>query len=1134
MYQNVKWVRLTPDRPGRGGQKSGIHTFQQEPINDVRNLNGAHVYQGAWRRTYDSTAYPLSQTQDAGFTNGCTAIHGYVYPSLTDPAALPSVTVLGHTLGAGAAHFWDFSHGTIRSLRPSTNYQAAVFNTINQRCYGGDGLAEATIMDDRTPAIHTQANQNLGILQPTQPMPQTTATINTVPVVNGLTPFGAAYVRAALTNAPWVNHPNPNHPLGTCLAGETITLYTLNPNNPAYTGSLPASQTLSANGVSSNVTPFAATGTISITTGTQLVTLSGATWPGTYQYAGLSINFNGYSFVIADHGTVGTTYDINGNAIALSNTQLLILGIYNGPTLTNVPYTITGCQVVIPAIRISSLGLNNSGTLGYSQNTTAPLVQVAVLVTRANGQYRALGNISVGPSITSGTQLHVVSDVIMQNAQNNVHSASSLFKATDVGLPIVIDKAAAGPSILSTTITQFINSGYIQTNALNSSGSNAVNVKAMWGSNIFSVSDASMDNNVTFTLTSASAPWTIGNVGDTIMVSGIGAAGATVITTITAFISATQVSLAVKNVSGGAVTNQQAFWQDALAGSTTGPTYAYAWYDPETGHMSNVSPLYQIPKPTVIGNFFDFTNLTPVFQIDPGYISYPDPTVDQIRFSHIVFFRTLSTGGSTLYPIGSLMPFVGKVTPGQASTRGSWNPGLLQGWQGLPNNYTAIYDPVAHTAFPTSPNYWFDFSSDSDLILAGGFQAPQYTNSKPIVTLRGGATQPGYPYAMAYWDRRLWLVNTQEPDKLCFSCDDAQCPLGVPEESFPATNFLRLPGVDGRVIGLRTVGDMLLVTTERWAYIIAGNNESNYRLMKVSSAMPGVGTYQMDEFPTYSGAEGEPTTLFYLGRDWKVYQWTVGGQVIPISAPIQDLLDSYKTNGSSYTVYVQTRIHCASAWGRRVLIIQPSTLYADSTLVYDIDNQTWNMEYLTDDHGINNNGQAIVPMTSVYGLQPPVNELFAISSQSNAQTVIRSWMRDDATTASQQFYLQTFPMNFDGKKTRKRIVAVNIHATGGTYQLGVSTNESAALLETNATFGAYPDPLDSIYASDAIPVDRIFPGTVQDSVVMAAQFYASTNSQPVVGYRFWFLVTRSDTVPSRVYALDIGYVDDETPGEGDV
>ena len=223
--------------------------------------------------------------------------------------------------------------------------------------------------------------------------------------------------------------------------------------------------------------------------------------------------------------------------------------------------------------------------------------------------------------------------------------------------------------------------------------------------------------------------------------------------------------------------------------------------------MSNISPLYQVPRPTAIGNYVDFANITPFFQIDPGSISYPTYP-DSLRFSHLMFFRTLSTPGtSTLYPIGSLMPYVGKVHPAGTATRGSWNPSTFRGWMGLPNNYTAA-PPGEGDGTPgvavVPPNYWYDFSSDEDLILSGGFRAPQYTNEKPMVLLRGGVTQPGKVMHQGYWDRRLWVVCTQEPDKIMFSCDEAQCPLGVPVESFPPTNYLRIPSVDGRVLGMKT------------------------------------------------------------------------------------------------------------------------------------------------------------------------------------------------------------------------------------------------------------------------------------------------------------------------------------------
>src|SRR5665647_3932325 len=115
VFQNIKWLRLTPDRPGRGGTKTGIHTFQQEPTNDVRSLTGGHIYQGAWRREFAGALYPSSQGGLAG-TNQPLALHGYVYPSLTDPSATPSVTILSHQLESATSSTYvrDVTTGGIR------------------------------------------------------------------------------------------------------------------------------------------------------------------------------------------------------------------------------------------------------------------------------------------------------------------------------------------------------------------------------------------------------------------------------------------------------------------------------------------------------------------------------------------------------------------------------------------------------------------------------------------------------------------------------------------------------------------------------------------------------------------------------------------------------------------------------------------------------------------------------------------------------------------------------------------------------------------------------------------------------------------------------------------------------------
>jgi hypothetical protein len=1115
VFPNIKWLRLTPDRPGRGGTNTGNHSFQQTPINDVRVLTNAHIYRGAWRRDYDPVEYP-GEVVEAG-TFGCLAIHGYTFPSLTDPSAAPTIKIFEQNILGGGQSAVYCTDGNVRQLRPGTN-QPGSFVNIGGRCVFGEGATEALVMDDRTPAIHAQPNQPLGIDAPKQPL-QLKSGIS-------YSPLGLAY---SFCGNKFINSPNPNHPLSTIVASDTVS--TSFPNAGINAGAV-ASGAVTVAGKTSNTATFTNTGTISITTGTSLVTLAGATWPADGEYCGLAINFNGYSFVIAETTinpavAVPSNYDINGNVQVLSNVQLLIRGVYDGPTITGIPYTITGSQVKLTSN--STATSSNFGVLGYGQLTQSNLIAAVIFVTRSNGFYRNMGNISLGPA--GGGVPDTVTDMTIGNGFNQAYSPSGPWVSTDIGKTAVLDHCgdAAGNTMLVSTITSVSGTAYIGLASPNMNAAPVVNKRVWWVSNPTGVSDATMAGG-TAVVTSASNPWTVNDVGKEIIVAKAGAGGApadALFGTIITFTNAGSITISV-NCNGGGVAGVQAYWGGAVSNTHAGPTYAYAWYDPETGHMSNISPLFTVPKPTIQGSYPDFANLSMFFSVDPGQIAYPGAT-DAVRFSHIMFFRTLSTpGSSTLYPIGSLNPYVGKVHPGGASTRGSWNPGALSGWMGLPNSWAL---PGIVTA-----QDWYDFSSDSDLLLSGGFRAPQFTNGKPMALLRGGATQPGYPYLMAYWDRRLWIVNAQEPSKVMFSCDEAQCPLGVPEESFPQQNFLRLPSAaDGKAIGMKAVGDMLIITTQRFAYIVAGNNESNYRLMKISSSMPGVGTYQMSEFPTATGAEGEPTTLFFLGRDRIVYQWTIGRSVIPISTPIQDQLDSALTNQPALTFYQGSRVHCVSAWGRRLVIVAPYYSIAQAggltTYIYDIDAQVWSKAYRGD--GVVGGGSLFggtAPMTTVYGAgSVPVNELYAISTNNSVAGVhAMSWIRDDGTTCTFPMRVESFPMALDGKKTRKQLTSVNIHASAGTWTGQVYVNDQAS---ASFTFAPYPDPITSIYAPtgvQGVPDDV----PAQDLVCMAGQFL--TDGTPLVGYRFTIVVTKdADSNPAQLYAVDVGYIDVEAPGDGD-
>ena len=288
-----------------------------------------------------------------------------------------------------------------------------------------------------------------------------------------LTPDGTAYVHNL---SPYLNHPNPDNMLGTILAADTsVTPSVIDPSYVGiYGGALMTSTTANSDAVSSNTTPFTAPGTgISITQGTSLVTLVGGVWPALYKYAGLSINFNGYSFVVLSHGAlgIGTGLDLNGAAIALSNVQLLIMGVYEGPTLTNVPYTITGCQVQMTASAgndVNTLTTVNTNpaapppgvALGYSQMTASNLVQVKVRCIRANGSlpesrkhlYRSDWRRNGRDFVPTGYMLAAARGSISQWAVAEINPLVS----TDVGKTIIVDQRRCGGTMLVTTISTII------------------------------------------------------------------------------------------------------------------------------------------------------------------------------------------------------------------------------------------------------------------------------------------------------------------------------------------------------------------------------------------------------------------------------------------------------------------------------------------------------------------------------------------------------------------------------------------------------------------------------------------------------------------------------------------------------
>lgn len=559
-----------------------------------------------------------------------------------------------------------------------------------------------------------------------------------------------------------------------------------------------------------------------------------------------------------------------------------------------------------------------------------------------------------------------------------------------------------------------------------------------------------------------------------------------------------------------------------LTWTDTPPSYAYAWYDPQTGHISNISPIF---SPTGPG-----TEDGVKINVDVGNISYPPNTTlhptgggatsPYPRFTHLLFFRTLSAGGSTLYPIGSLSPTITDPNDPAIVTP---NPE----WKGLPDQVIRSIPPAG------TDNVWRDNSRDSDLLISGALRAPQFTNGKPRIVVNGIETIL-FPSHMAYWDGRLWISATQDPGAIHYSCDRVQCPFGVPEESFPDTNVLRIPASDGCVRGMKLIGERLLITTERWAYTIAGNNESNYRLVRVSTRMANVGDYQMDEF--VPEVEGEPAIVVFLASDSRVYAMPLGGQAVWISRDIQTVLDASLLYQRA--LLNKARVHCFSVAGKRFALVyfQGGTNATGRTFMYDFDQKVWTEHTFQNDNSTTNTGFGMAwAQTSTSADSTMV--LYAIPTTDVTPPIVsypvmtlRRFFNQSQTEPIPSGFVRTFPFTFDGKKTRKRLHFVRLYVNNQSFQsvVGLTTlfpwRVRVRLDSNRELYTATPVvALDSAY-------NLLVGGTTVDSatdrelIATDAQF-TSPNGNPIVGYTFDIEVLFPDQSDMlyKLYAIDIGW-----------
>jgi hypothetical protein len=498
-----------------------------------------------------------------------------------------------------------------------------------------------------------------------------------------------------------------------------------------------------------------------------------------------------------------------------------------------------------------------------------------------------------------------------------------------------------------------------------------------------------------------------------------------------------------------------------LSWTGQGPQYAYAYYDPITGHVSNASPILQITEQDQPGVNVELTNIM------PSVVS------DQDRFTQIIIFRTLLAGGAVLFPISTAF----------------------------------VEGDFEHVANSGGAKTYTDDNPDSALLVAGGLQAPITTNRKPPIFTH-----------MAYWDTRLWGNPVEDPSAVVFSGDPVQVPFGVPEESFPSTNQLRVPADDGRVTGMQLIGSTLVVATERYSYFVDGNNELNYRLTRFGSGTYGVGDYQMFELP--GDTSETASAVLYLGRDSRLYLMAPAYGNVCVSDPIANIIK--EAIGIESTQFYLARVHYFTAPNQRLAIISlPPSVANPSGLVvmYDFDRKIWFQCYAR-----NLAGDIVRPQAfaTIYGGTRPVDLIFAAGGN------VYAWMRnDDATPGPADAYLELPVLDFGQPKYRKQIAFVRLYTNAPDFTVEVWPNEAATAISQFAQ--PEPDPLRSIYQSDSIPTDAI---TTKELVTFPLSALTATGFDRMQAYRFRIRLTQpTNTTRYEVYKIDIGWSILEDPSE---
>ncbi len=528
------------------------------------------------------------------------------------------------------------------------------------------------------------------------------------------------------------------------------------------------------------------------------------------------------------------------------------------------------------------------------------------------------------------------------------------------------------------------------------------------------------------------------------------------------------------------------------------PGYAYAYYDPVTGHISNISPITYLPDTDVVNGkvTIDTAPYSGKSAADGTSYVYPGQTPSATgiqyvgggsdssmvaRFSQIVWFRTRRAGGgAVLFPIGSLV---------------AGDPN----YRGTSGNPETQYGPK------------IDSSTDDILLVSGRIRTPLNTNYPPSYVNVSGTRTELTPRGAAFWDGRLWLFGVPDPGALLFSCDSAQCPMGRPEECFPDENRLVVPAGDGEITALLVCGEHLLVFTARNVYRVAGNHESNYRLLRVAAELGGLTRESVCEVPTDNGAGG---MFAAVTADRRVLIVPVDGQATDIGVPISTELAGrasgvvfYRRNGAARIAAV-----VAAANGERWFY------------EYNLSTQTWAKCYWTISE--TESQIADIASVSVATRSGQNTNTFPAAYDSESFLLLGVGSKVYATTATAadagwSARIQTWSLPGLPAKRRYAFVWAKVVLVGPS---GVATVNPPTL--KMARDGRSLDRVYTLRAQDQperedFPSGEVVDGPYAKTFIVYGQEHV-TNAQPI-GYRFAFeLVTDiEDRVPYAIPYFEV-------------